>query len=141
MCTPQNVSLCICAIVNFTVSAFICHWLFFFRHFWTFKKSIARMRVTSTLRNNDGKRESISLLQILKTMVRINQRVNFTTFHYLGFSNRNFCIEINPHKNVYSLFSLIIRLPSNFTYLRAWWKSRFCGFFKFLILWVFKNHW
>ena len=104
--TPQNVSLCICDIVNFTVSAFICHWLFFFRQFWSFKKSIARMRVASTLRNNNGKRESISLHQILRTVVRINQRVNFTTFHYLGLSNRNFCIEIKPHKNVYTVYFL-----------------------------------
>ena len=68
--TPQNGSLCRCAIVNFTEGAFICN--FSFRQFWSFKKPIARMQVASTLRNNNGEQESISLLQLLRKMVRIN---------------------------------------------------------------------
>ena len=76
LCIPQNARLCRCVIVNFTVTAFIC--LFFSQQFWSFKKPIARMQVASTLRNNNGERESISLLQILRKMVRINYCGNFT---------------------------------------------------------------
>ena len=76
LCTPQNGSLCRCAIVNFIEGAFICN--FSFRQFWSFKKPIARMQVASTLRNNDGEQESISLLQLLRKMVRINYCNNFT---------------------------------------------------------------
>ena len=78
LCTSQNAYLCRCAIANFTVSAFIC--LFFFRQFWSFKKPIARVQVASTLRNNNGQRESISLLQMLWKMVLMNYCGNFTTF-------------------------------------------------------------
>ena len=56
------------------------HLSFFFRQFWSFKKPIARMQVASTLRNNNGQRESISLLQMLWKMVRMNHCGNFTTF-------------------------------------------------------------
>ena len=73
LCTAQNACLCRCVIVNFTVGAFICN---FFQQFWPFKKPIARMQVAFTLRNNNGERESISLLQILRKMVC----GNFTTF-------------------------------------------------------------
>ena len=38
------------------------------------------MQVASTLRNNNGERESISLLQMLWKMVLMNYCGNFTTF-------------------------------------------------------------
>ena len=38
------------------------------------------MQVASTLKKNNGKRESILLLQILRKMVCINYCGNFTTF-------------------------------------------------------------
>ena len=113
LCKPQNARLCRCVIVNFTVTAFIC--LFFCRQFWSFKKPIARMQVASTLRNNNGERESISLLQILRKMVRINYCGNFTTFSITLVSP----IEISVLKqsliwrrflSLHSLSSLIIRL-------------------------------
>ena len=113
LCIPQNARLCRCVIVNFTVTAFIC--LFFSRQFWSFKKPIARMQVASTLRNNNGERESISLLQILRKMVRINYCGNFTTFSITLVSP----IEISVLKqslirrrflSLHSLSSLIIRL-------------------------------
>ena len=53
---------------------------FFSRQFWSFKKPITRMQVASTLKKNNGKRESILLLQILRKMVCINYCGNFTTF-------------------------------------------------------------
>ena len=114
LCKPQNARLCRRVIVNFTVTAFIC--LFFFsRQFWSFKKPITRMQVASTLRNNNGERESISLLQILRKMVRINYCGNFTTFSITLVSS----IEISVLKqsliwrrflSLHSLSSLIIRL-------------------------------
>ena len=36
------------------------------------------MQVASTLRNNNGEQESVSLLQLLRKMVRINYCDNFT---------------------------------------------------------------
>ena len=79
LCTPQNACLCRYAIVNFTVGAFICQ--FFFPTVLVIQKEpIARKQVASTLRNNNGEQESISLLQILRKMVRINYCGNFTTF-------------------------------------------------------------
>ena len=114
LCIPQNARLCRCVIVNFTVTAFICPF-FFPRQFWSFKKPIARMQVASTLRNNNGERESISLLQILRKMVRINYCGNFTTFSITLVSP----IEISVLKqsliwrrflSLHSLSSLIIRL-------------------------------
>ncbi|RMX53208.1 hypothetical protein pdam_00024388 [Pocillopora damicornis] len=47
----------------------VLSFVIFFQQFWPFKKPIARMQVASTLRNNNGERESISLLQILRKMV------------------------------------------------------------------------
>ena len=88
---------------------------FFSRQFWSFKKPITRMQVASTLRNNSGERESISLLQILRKMVRINYCGNFTTFSITLVSP----IEISVLKqsliwrrflSLHSLSSLIIRL-------------------------------
>ena len=88
---------------------------FFSQQFWSFKKPIARMQVASTLRNNNGERESISLLQILRKMVRINYCGNFTTFSITLVSP----IEISVLKqsliwrrflSLHSLSSLIIRL-------------------------------
>ena len=105
LCTPQNEFLSRCAIANFTVGAFNCH--FFSRQFWSFKKPIARMQVASSLRNNNGKRGSISLLQILRKMVRIDYRGNFTTFSITLISP----IEISVLKQ--SLSSLIICVPYN----------------------------
>ena len=54
LCTSQNACFSTRAIVNLAVGASICH--IFFRQFWPLKKPIARTLVTSTLRNNDGKR-------------------------------------------------------------------------------------
>ena len=99
LCTSQNACFSTRAIVNLAVGASICH--IFFRQFWPLKKPIARTLVTSTLRNNDSKRESISLLQIFRKMVR-NYFGNFTTFNYLSFSDRNFSIEIKPAINALS---------------------------------------
>ena len=91
---------------------------FFSQQFWSFKKPIARMQVASTLRNNNGERESISLLQILRKMVRINYCGNFTTFSITLVSP----IEISLLKqsliwrrflSLHSLSSLIIRLLKN----------------------------
>ena len=90
------------------------HLSFFSQQFWSFKKPIARMQVASTLRNNNGERESISLLQILRKMVRINYCGNFT-FSITLVSP----IEISVLKqsliwrrflSLHSLSSLIIRL-------------------------------
>ena len=77
LCAPQNACLCRYALVNFIESAFICR---FFRQCWPFKRPIARIKVVSTLRNNNGKQESILLPQILRKMVCINYCGNFTTF-------------------------------------------------------------
>ena len=113
LCILQNARLCRCVIVNFTVTAFIC--LFFFPTVLVIQKPIARMQVASTLRNNNGERESISLLQILRKMVRINYCGNFTTFSITLVSP----IEISVLKqsliwrrflSLHSLSSLIIRL-------------------------------
>ena len=119
MCTARRI-LCRCAIVNFIVSAFICH--FFSRQFWSFKKPIVRMQVASTSRNSNGKPESVSLLQILKKMAGISYCGNFTTFSVTLFSP----IEISVLKysliktrflRLHSLSSFIIHFPSNVTYL------------------------
>ena len=77
LCIPQNACSRRYAMVNFTISTFLSH---FFRQFWPFKKPINRMQVASTLKKNNGKRESILLLQILRKMVCINYCGNFTTF-------------------------------------------------------------
>ena len=91
------------------------HLSFFSRQFWSFKKPITRMLVASTLRNNNCQRESISLLQILWKMARMNYCGNFTTFSITSVSP----IEISVLKqsliwgrflSLHSLSSLIIRL-------------------------------
>ena len=74
LCTPQNA----CSRKFHHHKCF--PFSFFSRQFWSFKKPITRMQVASPLKNNNGKRESILLLQILRKMVCINYCGNFTTF-------------------------------------------------------------
>ena len=69
----------VCVGVLLSISPRVLSFVIFsLRQFWSFKKPIARMQVASTLRNNDGEQESISLLQLLRKMVRINYCNNFT---------------------------------------------------------------
>ena len=78
LCTPQNACLRIYAMVNFTISAFLSP---FFPDSFGHSKSLSpECKWLPLWKKNNGKRESILLLQILRKMVCINYCGNFTTF-------------------------------------------------------------